>query len=220
MASNARRAFDSNCKDVEKLLDVHAQLTGIARGRRHDVEVLNKSAIVLITSFWEAYCEDIAAEALDHLVKNCPSSDSLPADLKKVVAKELEIEKHDLAVWRLSGDGWRTVISDRLDQMQEERNKRLNTPKSGQIDDLFQKALGIAQISSSWRWKGMSAAHARLKLDKYVSLRGAIAHRGSASASVKKADVTDYYQHIKDLVGKTGGRVNTATKKTTGLALW
>lgn len=39
---------------------------GTARGRRFDLEVLNKSAIVLITSYWEAYCEDIAAEALDH----------------------------------------------------------------------------------------------------------------------------------------------------------
>jgi hypothetical protein len=29
--------------------------------------VLNKSAIVLLTAFWEAYCEDLAAEALNHV---------------------------------------------------------------------------------------------------------------------------------------------------------
>ncbi|MEV4118474.1 HEPN domain-containing protein [Micromonospora sp. NPDC049645] len=220
MASNARRAFDSNSKDVEKLLDIHVQLTGTGRGRRYEVEVLNKSAIVLITSFWEAYCEDIAAEALGHLVEKCASPESLPTELRKSVAKELEAEKHDLAVWRLSGDGWRSVIRDRLALMQEERNKRLNTPKSAQIDDLFDKSLGLTRISGSWKWKGMSADQARLKLDKYVSLRGAIAHRGSASASVKKAEVTDYYQHVKELVGKTGGRINTAVKKATGESLW
>ena len=40
----------------------------MARGRRYHLEVLNKSAIVLVTSFWEAYCEDIAAEGLAHIV--------------------------------------------------------------------------------------------------------------------------------------------------------
>ena len=212
MPSNARRAFESNSKDVEKLLDIHAQLTGTGRGRRYEVEVLNKSAVVLITSFWEAYCEDIAAEALAHMVANCASPDSLPAELRKNVAKELQAEKHDLAVWRLSGDGWRNVVGGRLASMQQKRNKRLNTPKSEQIDDLFKKSVGLTRVSSSWSWPGMSADQARLKLDKYVTLRGAIAHRGSASDSVKKLEVTDYFEQVKKLVGKSGGRVNTAVK--------
>jgi hypothetical protein len=66
----------------------------------------------------------------------------------------------------------------------------------------------------------MSAAKARAKLDKYVSLRGAIAHRGVVASSVKKAQVTDYFRHVKRLVGKTGGRVYSHVKSATGKALW
>jgi len=67
MASQARIRFDKNCEDVERLLEVHRDLGGSGRGRRRRLEVLNKSAIVLLYAFWEAYCEDIAAEGLNHL---------------------------------------------------------------------------------------------------------------------------------------------------------
>jgi hypothetical protein len=59
------------------------------RGRRYGLEVLNKSAIVLITAFWEAYYEDLATEALEHLVTNADSVEKLPLELKKRVASEL-----------------------------------------------------------------------------------------------------------------------------------
>ena len=70
MASQARAAFDKNAADIERLLEIHADLGGDQRGRRFRLEVLNKSAVVLITAFWEAYCEDLAAEALDHLIQH------------------------------------------------------------------------------------------------------------------------------------------------------
>lgn len=216
MASKARRAFDQNCHDIERLLDIHADLGGDARGRRRRLEVLNKSAIVLITSFWEAYCEDLAAEGLDHLVTHAGNVDVLPVELRKQVARELERDDHELASWKLAGDGWRSVLSSRLDDLREERNRKLNTPKTAQIDELFLKALGAPKVSASWKWNNMSTAQASRKLDKYVELRGAIAHRGVAGASVRKQAVDDYYGHVGLLVSKTGGRVNSVIKKATG----
>ena len=68
MPSKARRAFDDSAKDVKRLLEIHKTIGGNAPGRRAGLEVLNKSAIVLITAIWEAYCEDISAEALEHIV--------------------------------------------------------------------------------------------------------------------------------------------------------
>jgi hypothetical protein len=62
----------------------------------------------------------------------------------------------------------------------------------------------------------MSEAQASRKLDKYVELRGSIAHRGVAGASVRKQAVDDYYGHVGLLVAKTGGRVNSVIKKATG----
>lgn len=221
MPSNARQSFDSNVKDIDRLLGFHTHKGGDAKGRRYGLEVLNKSAIVLTTSFWEAYCEDLAAEALGHLVKYAASASALPKELKKRIAKELKDDKNEIAIWDISDHGWKNVLSARLTAMQEERNRRLNTPKTSQIDELFNSAIGILKVSSSWHWpKKMTVVRARAKLDKYVTLRGAIAHRGTAAASVKKHDVTDYFGFIKRLASKTGGAVSANVKSTTGKPLW
>jgi hypothetical protein len=68
MASKARAAFDKNCADIDRLMEVHTAYGGTGAGYRHQLEVLNKSAIVLLCAIWEAYCEDLAAEAVEHIV--------------------------------------------------------------------------------------------------------------------------------------------------------
>lgn len=220
MPSKARQAFDANAEDIQRLLQLHEEKGGVAKGRRYGLEVLNKSAIVLLTSFWEAYCEDIAAEAIAHVVAHAPSADKLPSDLRKLIAKELEADVHHLAVWRLADGGWRRVLTSRLASLQAERNRRLNTPKAAQIDTLFETALGIARISDGWSWSKMTPDRARQKIDKYVELRGSIAHRGAAARSVKKADVKDYAKFLNRLVARTGGIVSSHVRTITGKKLW
>jgi hypothetical protein len=221
MPSKARQAFDANAEDIRRLLQLHKEKGGVAKGRRYGLEVLNKSAIVLMTSFWEAYCEDIAAEAIAHIVANAPSADKLPTELRKVIAKELESDVHHLAVWQLADGGWRGVLTSRLASLQAERNRKLNTPKAAQIDTLFQTALGIPRISDGWKWATrMKPDRARQKLDKYVELRGSIAHRGAAAKSVKKADVRDYLKFLNRLVARTGGLVSSHVRTVTGKKLW
>src|SRR5205823_2924838 len=129
---------------------------------------------------WEAYCEDITAEALEHLVRLVLGPSALPKELKKRIAKEIKAEASEIAVWDLAGDGWKTRVLARLAALREERNRKLNTPKSAAIDQLFLEGIGLAAVSNSWRWSGMSSEKAKKKLDKYVSVRGAIAHRGAA----------------------------------------
>lgn len=221
MPSQARKRFDQNADDIMRLLELHQEKGGNLPGRRRGLDVLNKSAIILITSFWEAYCEDIAAEGLEHVVKHGTSADTLPKEIKQIVAKELKSDSHELAIWALCGDGWKKILTDRLSDLQEQRNKKLNTPKTQNIDDLFAKALGLSSVSSSWKWaKKMTITRAREKLDKFVTLRGEIAHRGIAAKSVTKAQVEDYFDFIKQLVSKTGGAVNSHVKKVTGKPLW
>jgi hypothetical protein len=218
--SKARRTFDDSCADIDRLIGIHADLTGNRPGRRYDVEVLNKAGIVLITAFWEAYCEDLAAEALEHLVNHAKNATKLPTDLQKAVAKSLKAEVHDLAVWQLADDGWRDVLRNRLATLQQERNRKLNTPKTEQIDALFAQAVGIGKVSSRWYWNNMPAQRAREKLDGYVSLRGEVAHRGRAARTIRKTQVVDYYSHVKLLVGKTGGYVNRVMRDSTSVPLW
>jgi hypothetical protein len=185
------------------------------------LEVLNKSAIVLITAYWEGYCEDVAAEALSHIVKHARSSEALPNELKRQLAKELKDAPHELEMWKIADHGWKKYLSDRLEKFKEERNWDFNTPKTDQIDKLFLEAVGIKKISMSWKWpKKMTVSRATGKLDKYVTLRGDIAHRGKGSVTVKKVQVEDYFEFIQRLAEKTGDAVNSHVKGITGRSLW
>jgi outer membrane murein-binding lipoprotein Lpp len=221
MASKARAAFDKNAKDIERLLELHKNEGGADRGRRYGLEVLNKSAIVLLTAFWEAYCEDIAAEGLEHLVKHLKDPTNLPDALKKSVSKRLKSDVHELSVWEVSGDAWRSYLRAQFAALKESRDRKLNTPKTVQIVDLFRDSVGVEDIAASWKWaKKMTARRAKEKLDRMVTLRGSIAHRGVNEAAVTKAQVTDYFDFIKRLVAVTGGAVNSHVKAATGKPLW
>lgn len=220
MSSKAWKAFTASTDDVKRLLEIHASLGGDAPGRRYRLEVLNMSAIVLITAIWEAYCEDLAAEALNHLVSNVSRAADLPEALRKTIAADIKKETHELAMWDLAEDGWKTRVTNRLASLTAERNRKLNTPKASNIDNLFSSAIGIDDVSSAWKWTRMSPQKARDKLDKYVELRGAIAHRGSAGSSVKRTQVEDYYSHVREIASKTGGCVNRFVKSIVRRALW
>ncbi|MDA3886394.1 MAG: MAE_28990/MAE_18760 family HEPN-like nuclease [Candidatus Delongbacteria bacterium] len=222
MASIARKAFDKNLKDIAKLMQLHKKEGGTSRGRRYDLEVLNKSAIVLITSYWEAYCEDIAAEAVEHIVKYAKDADKLPKDLKKGIAKKIKADPHELAVWTLSDKKWKEYLKKNLlNELQDNRNRKLNTPTTENIENLFKSAIGLIDISKSWKWSNkMTINRAKVKLDKYVKLRCEIAHRGKLSKSVTKSEVKDYLKFIKQIAGKTGGKINTYLKQHVGKPLW
>ena len=221
MPSNARTSLDENLKDVERLMALHAQEGGAAPGSRDNLEVLNKSAVVLITSYWEAYCEDIAAEALEHIVLNTPSASGLPVEIKKLVAREIKNSLNELEAWSLSDDGWRTFLRSRLDALKEARDRKLNTPKCANIDDLFLSAIGLKNATGGWNWASkITPLEAKEKLDKYVSLRGEIAHRGNSETSVTKNKVNDYLGFVRKAAAKTGGAVNKHVRAVTGSSLF
>lgn len=208
MASSARQEFRDNYRDVERLLEIHSELAGDTPGRKHGVEVLNKSAIVLMCAVWEAYCEDIAAEAVEHLVEHAADASGLPKALRRNVAKELKADLNDSALWRLADDGWRTYLRGRTKAMAEERNRNLNTPKTDKIKELFDATVGLPDVPTAWYWSGISAKQAAKKLDGYISLRGDIAHRANAAANIKKSDAWKFADHAGRLVEKTDAYIN------------
>lgn len=220
MPSKARTSFDENTEDIDKLLELHASQGGSQPGRRHGLEVLNKSAIVLITSFWESYCEDIAEEALAVIVEHAPNADALPKEIKKLIAKSLKEDKNELAIWGISDDKWRDVLRRNFLALKTERNKTFATPKSFNVDVLFESAIGLSKMSSNWKWERMSVAAAAEKLNDFVSKRGDIAHRGSSTTTVKKSEVVAYLKHVKKLASKSGGAVKKHVKTITGQDLW
>jgi hypothetical protein len=115
---------------------------------------------------------------------------------------------------------WKRYVNDRLEEFKKNRNRDFNTPKTEQINDLFLRAIGIERISVSWKWpKKMTVKRATEKLDKYVSLRGDIAHRGKGLASVKKSEVRDFFEFIEKLAARTGDAVDAHVKEITGKPL-
>jgi hypothetical protein len=217
--TKALDAFGANIEDVTALLELHRERGGDQVGRRHGLEVLNKSAVVLICSFWEAYCEDLAAEALGHLVKHTTDPKILPVRLRRKVAEELKRDKHDLAVWSLANDGWRSILQARLADFQRERNRQLMAPKSAQVDDLFDHTIGLERVSESWSWSGSTVTRSRRNLDKGVSLRGDIAHRGQAATSVHKRQVLEFHNLTQRIVNATELGVIEWVAETTGKPL-
>lgn len=216
MPTKARDSFDESAKEVDRLLGIHTEIGGDTPGRKYDLEVLNKSGIVLITAIWEGFCEDLASEGLDHIVTHATKPDQLPKELRKRIARELREDKNDLAVWDLAATGWKKYLKLRGQKLTEERNRRLNTPRTSNIDDFFQRTLGIDNVSSSWYWQGLSKAMAKKKLDDFVTLRGAIAHRGKASHSCKKSHVKKYLNHVRGLVLCTEPKVVSHVEKVSG----
>lgn len=220
MTSLAESSFVNNCEDIDELLRIHAEVSGESPGRRRKLGPLRELTIVLLTAFWEAFCEDLVAEALQHLVAHAPDHQALPVELQKQVARELEADKNALAVWKLAGDGWRTVLADRLESMQELRNRRLSNPGTRQVNDLFRDALGIEGISGSWHWASIGPERAAEKLDEYITIRHEVAHRGSSADRIWKYDINEYYSHVSHLVDRTAAEVARVLADATGVTPW
>lgn len=230
MASEAWKAFERNIKDVVVLHNLNNSIKKADASAPEETEVLNRAGIVLTTSFWEAFCEDVAAEALDKIVALARDANGLPKSIKKQIAKELKASADDLAVWDLAGNNWRSVLQTRLAALQDARNKKLNTPKSHNIDDLFESAVGLPNASSEWSMKykpkkggvevEVSAKETRTKLDEMVALRGEIAHRGKAKAAVMKADVRDFAMFVAAIAVRIDGQLNEHVESVSGVRPW
>ncbi len=205
---------------IHRLLEIHRQIGGSGRGRRRNLEMLNKSAIVLTCAFWEAFIEDLAAETLLHFTKKAESADALPKELKKSIVSDLNVAKHELAVWNLAGDGWRDILRQRATTIKSTEDRTLNTPTSANVETFFNKQAGIPDLTNSWRWAGVSASTARERLDKFVDLRNKIAHRGGpVENSVLKKDAQDGISLIERLANCSLKHVNTKTEEYTGIKL-
>lgn len=204
MSSQAQTRFEQNLNDIERLLEVHRELTGDDVGRRSGVEVLNKSAVVLVCARWEAFVEDLCTEAADVIATRLSDHSRLPELLRKHISLSIANDKNELARWDLAGDGWRNQVKVRA----KAEADKLNTPKSKNINDLFDTALGLENIIECWRWQKMSQERAVELLDEYVSIRGDIAHMNAGLRPIKKTDVSAFVKHTDHLVRVTAVRID------------
>jgi hypothetical protein len=208
--------FLENIAEVEKLLDIHAQLGGAGPGRKRDVEVLNKSAIVLVVACWEALVEDLASLALDFMIDNAKDYKAFPPSVLDRVGSKYSGPN----AWTLAGDGWKKALRDSYTEILAKTTGILNTPRAPQVDDLFQKSVGLKSVSACWYWKGRSKAKAIAALDDLVTLRGSIAHRVTSSKYVYKKDVSAAIKLASYLAAKTSNSVRTHVHSSIGKHPW
>ena len=208
--------FISNVKEVDRLSAIHAAVTKKGPGRKHNVEVLHKSGIVLLIACWEAFVEDLATSALSFLVDSAKDHTKIPKDVLERIAGRL----HGMKAWDLAGDGWRKSCRDHLKEVLARTTGVLNTPRTAQVDELFEKTLGLKALSSKWTWQGRTAKSCQTSLDSLVTLRGSIAHRVTAAQSVGKADVQDAREFISRLAVKSHNAVNYHLGRVLGSPPW
>ena len=220
MPSKAKTAFTENSKDITELWSIHQEISGQGAGRKYGVEVLNRSAVVFITACWESYIEDLAAEAFDFLLANSPTSSSIPQKVKALATKPIWAQKNETKVWDIADSGWRQLLQDHKATTLQQWLGPFNTPKTGQVNQLYEELLGIKKLSSKWYWKAMSTANAEKKLDNFIQVRGDIAHRLNPGKAVQKNLGTNYHEHVKKLVDCCEEEVHSHLLLVTGKAPW
>ena len=193
----------SNLAEITRLLDVHRQLTGTGPGRRRDVQVLNKSSVLLLVATWEAYVEDLAISACRFIVEHATSFKDMPERALVKTSRRLTTEKHDNSIWKLSGDGWKNEL---LAQVEIEAS-RLNSPDAPNVDQLFQNSIGLKNLTKNFYWTGASHESVIKRLGSLIEMRGEIAHRVEASNSVTKGYVENNVNFVMRLGAISSNRV-------------
>ena len=183
-------------------MDIHEELTGTKRGRRYGVEVINDASVVFVVACWEAFVEDSARQAIQHYVSLAREPKDLPKVVLRSVAANLREDKNEIRIWDLAADGWETVVKDYEDEIIARHLGPFNTPKANNVKDLYRKLIGLDDVTDKWRWPRMSSTNAKMRLNKLVATRGAIAHRGDPVEKVTKDYVLKRVDFIIRLSGK------------------
>jgi len=210
-----------NMKEVDRLMDIHLKISGSGPGRKQNVQVINKSAIILLLACWEAYVEDLAENAFKHMLKTATSPKIFPDHVLALAAKQVT-KLGPERIWELADVGWKISLENHKDKILEKYiiKGSFNTPSAQNIDRLYAELIGLTSASKQWYWPGMSRVNTKDKLQDLIELRGQIAHRVESSKPVYKKDIVEY----KNFIGRLGAILHNRTmkfiNKQTGTTPW
>ena len=209
-----------NLAEVRRLSAVHSEVGGTGRGRRFDLDILNKSGIVLAVACREAFVEDLARLAFDHLLAKATSPDTFPQRVLALAGAGLRAAKDEREVWRLAGDGWRAILEAHRDKTLAEFLDSFHTPRPAKVDALLEQLIGLRSVSSQWEWHKNTSEAVSKELNALIDLRGAIAHRVKVGRYVKKVELTRATQLTQWLAAVTSNRVREHLIARTAAEPW
>ncbi|MBS1658356.1 MAG: hypothetical protein JST18_09725 [Bacteroidetes bacterium] len=82
--------------------------------------------------------------------------------------------------------------------------------------------IGIANPDQRgvWFWQKMKSENACKKLDKYIQIRGNIAHRRKHHEKISKHAGSDFLNHVFYLCKKTDNEISSHLEIVTGMRPW
>lgn len=208
--------FTKNSYSVHRLFTIHEEITGDRRGRRYNIEILNKSAFVFITAYWEDYIESICREFSLFLLSSSGDYKKFPQKGRLLATKKLLESKDERRVWDLAGNGWKKIMSSYVEKLLN----NFHTPSPANVDRLFKNLFDVSSLSSSWKWAGMSSDNSTLKLDELIEIRHDIAHGQEIPKSVTKKNAETFLNLVETIVQKTDKYLRNYGKKLINKYPW
>jgi hypothetical protein len=188
------RSFDEyrkNLRDVHRLVFLHQNASGTTRGKR-GLGHLTRAGLLLLCAAWERYVETVLIEGATYLTTSLPGCASLPAIIHQKVVNHANNNSTPWSAADLLTPSWAQVYLDAIAR----KTTALNTPKYHKIQGLFHDYLGIADIGQCW---SLGSA----LLDRFVVLRGEVAHRGAQSRYVHFSQLLKYEKDVTIFVKET-----------------
>lgn len=166
--------FSFAMDDVKRLLELHDLKTNRRRGRpSRQLAVFKRAAVILQITAWESFIEDTIRESAMIALESAASPVNVETWFNSAAHRWLEASKKPPGLADWTGDGWKTLLKQRL----EVDLQMLNTPSSGNVRTLSKRYLGM-DLPRQWSWARITPGIAAKRLDDLISLRGGLVHRG------------------------------------------
>ncbi|MEU4377354.1 HEPN domain-containing protein [Pseudonocardia alni] len=206
MPAPALQAAQTLLSDVDVLIRTAEQATGGTPGRpAGDLGPLKRAATALCYTAWEVYVED----SLIWLAERAGTV-STPGDLPAALRVATEQHAKGSDPWILAGEGWRQAVADVVTDATRGRGEDgsggLNTANSQNVEKLQQRFLGESLLAKC-RWQRRTNAGVRHEIDRLVTVRGRIVHRGETPDDLELEGVRFWRRFINRLCEKLDGHV-------------
>lgn len=189
MPSNAYLNFLHIRIDALKLIAAYSYYKSNGIGGT-SLGFFTRSGIMMLCAAWERYNEDLLLESVENVCMHLTDINNLSREIKLTLSRKIKNDAHDLSPIRMGGEGWKDVWR----YYAKMETEKLNTPKVANLNNLFNRFMGISNYSGHWNLSDVS------DIDRFVSDRGEIAHNGNKSSNIRMSKLRTYQEMIIDKV--------------------